>query len=154
MVLKPCEVGTGDQPKCKCGNLGFYQPEYKTQPGKCICNTNAVYNETTKQCVCLPGFLPSGGTLPGQYCYEPSPPPPERPRSSGATEQDLQLLKVIGITLGSMFGLLLVGYITLKIADAFPNQPPIVQAVVAPVAPAAIVPGIVMQNNPMLGANV
>ena len=150
MVLppRPCEVGKGVQPNCDCGLLGQYQQETKTQPGKCNCNLNAVYDETTKQCVCRPGFLPNGGTIfPGTYCYEPSPPPPERPRYE-ATDQDKQTLKIVSITSGSFLGLLLVAYIILKIREAFPNQPPIVAGVVAPVAP--IVPGVVMQNNPML----
>ena len=58
----------------------------------------------------------------------------------------------VGITVGSMLGLVLTLYIATKIGGDIPNQPPIVAAVVAPVAP--IVPGIVLQNNPMLGANV
>ena len=60
----------------------------------------------------------------------------------------------VGITVGSMLGLLITLYIATKIGGDIHYQPPIVQAVVAPAAPAAIVPGIVMQNNPMLGANV
>ena len=54
----------------------------------------------------------------------------------------------VGIAVGSMLGLVLTLYIAIKIGGDIPNQPPIVAAVVAPVAP--IVPGIVLQNNPML----
>ena len=140
MVLTPCQFGKGDQPKCDCGPLGDYQPETTTQPGKCICNTNAYYDETTKQCKCPPGFISKTGKGGKEYCYDD--------RIS-----DKDYLTYLGYGAGGVAAVALgVGvliYVGIKIRNYFGQPPPIVAAVVAPVAP--ILPGVsVIQNNPML----
>jgi len=152
MVLKPCEVGTGEQPNCYCGPLGRYQPETKNSPGQCICNENAFYDTTNKTCYCKPGYvvwLNPGGK---QYCIKPEPPPPSPPQGENQSET---AGKVLGYAFAGAFGLAFLLYAVPRIGDNvgllmnyFGQPPPIVAGVVAPVAP--IVPGIVMQNNPML----
>ena len=156
MVLTPCQFGKGDQPKCDCGPLGDYQPETKTRPGECICKNNAFYDTTSKTCSCKPGFVVWSGPGGKQFCIKPEPPPPSPPQGENQSET---AGKVLGYAFAGAFGLAFLMWAVPRIVDSagllinyYGQAPPIVAGVVAPVAP--IVPGIVMQNNPMLGANV
>jgi hypothetical protein len=144
MVLKPCDVGIGNTPDCKCGNLG----KYNESTNKCECSSIlSSYDEATRQCKCLPGYEENSVTTPFMkttyYC--------ER---AGTLPVTKKVEYGWAIALGVLGGLTVIGYLAYRYNQYALNNAPLVQAVVAPAAPAAIVPGIVMQNNPMLGANV